>query len=175
VLDALLWTSTFWSQSQVPAPACERLGREDFIRRSTRTCSPHAMIKSAVACHDRRGWACCLITSHIVRAPIGVLGLSKPLPYRSDGYVAVPSVMSGKGVTINNLLPGFTPPTRGMRWMGGRQTKGTPEEPAPSGINNSRRALRQRHESGPACSFCAQTHAAFNCGQNLLLEVARQT
>ena len=56
-----------------------------------------------------RGWGRVVnITSQSVRAPIAVLGLSNSARTGLTGYVAgTARQVAGKGVTINNLLPGI--------------------------------------------------------------------
>jgi len=84
--------------------------REDFIKAlDANMLAPIAMIKALVPAMMDRGWGRVVnITSQSVRAPIGVLGLSNSARTGLTGYVAGTSrQVAGKGVTINNLLPGI--------------------------------------------------------------------
>lgn len=150
--------------------------REDFIAAlDANMLAPIAMIKAFVPGMMDRGWGRVVnITSQSVRAPIAVLGLSNSARTGLTGYVAGTSrQVAGKGVTINNLLPGIHATDRADALDGGVvKAKGISLEEAraeraatiPAGRYGS------RSEFGAACAFLCSQHAGFIVGQNLLLD-----
>ena len=109
-----------------------------------------------------------------MRAPIGVLGLSNSARTGLTGYVAGTSrQVAGKGVTINNLLPGIHATDRADALDGGVvKQKGITLEEARTERASTIPAGRYgtRHEFGAACAFLCSQHAGFIVGQNLLLD-----
>lgn len=150
--------------------------REDFIKAlDANMLAPIAMIKALVPAMMDRGWGRVVnITSQSVRAPIGVLGLSNSARTGLTGYVAGTSrQVAGKGVTINNLLPGIHATDRADALDGGVvKQKGITLEEARSERASTIPAGRYgtRHEFGAACAFLCSQHAGFIVGQNLLLD-----
>ncbi|MGY9037752.1 SDR family oxidoreductase [Sulfitobacter sp. M13] len=150
--------------------------REDFIKAlDANMLAPIAMIKALVPAMMDRGWGRVVnITSQSVRAPIGVLGLSNSARTGLTGYVAGTSrQVAGKGVTINNLLPGIHATDRADALDGGVvKQKGITLEEARTERASTIPAGRYgtRHEFGAACAFLCSTHAGFIVGQNLLLD-----
>ncbi|EAP84612.1 MAG: short-chain dehydrogenase [Roseobacter sp.] len=150
--------------------------REDFIKAlDANMLAPIAMIKALVPAMMDRGWGRVVnITSQSVRAPIGVLGLSNSARTGLTGYVAGTSrQVAGKGVTINNLLPGIHATDRADALDGGVvKQKGITLEEARTERASTIPAGRYgtRHEFGAACAFLCSQHAGFIVGQNLLLD-----
>jgi len=150
--------------------------RDDFIKAlDANMLAPIAMIKALVPAMMDRGWGRVVnITSQSVRAPIGVLGLSNSARTGLTGYVAGTSrQVAGKGVTINNLLPGIHATDRADALDGGVvKQKGITLEEARTERASTIPAGRYgtRHEFGAACAFLCSTHAGFIVGQNLLLD-----
>lgn len=150
--------------------------REDFIKAlDANMLAPIAMIKTLVPAMMDRGWGRVVnITSQSVRAPIGVLGLSNSARTGLTGYVAGTSrQVAGKGVTINNLLPGIHATDRADALDGGVvKQKGITLEEARTERASTIPAGRYgtRHEFGAACAFLCSQHAGFIVGQNLLLD-----
>ncbi len=150
--------------------------RSDFIAAlDANMLAPIALIKALVPGMMDRGWGRVVnITSQSVRAPIGVLGLSNSARTGLTGYVAGTSrQVAGKGVTINNLLPGIHATDRADSLDAGVvKAKGITLEEArkerASGIPAGRYGTRQ--EFGAACAFLCSQHAGFIVGQNLLLD-----
>ncbi|AXI46105.1 short-chain dehydrogenase [Sulfitobacter sp. SK012] len=150
--------------------------RDDFIAAlDANMLAPIALIKALVPSMMDRGWGRVVnITSQSVRAPIGVLGLSNAARTGLTGYVAGTSrQVAGKGVTINNLLPGIHATDRADALDGAVV--------AANGISlDEARAARAatipagrygtRSEFGAACAFLCSTHAGFIVGQNLLMD-----
>lgn len=102
------------------------------------------------------------ITSSSVRVPIPVIGLSNAARAGLTGFVLglVPQ-LSGKGVTINNILPGpfDTNRLRNSKEITKHLTKnavaGRVGDPA---------------ELGAMCAFLCSTHAGYVTGQNILMD-----
>ncbi|PQO21860.1 short-chain dehydrogenase [Rhodobacteraceae bacterium WD3A24] len=150
--------------------------REDFIKAlDSNMLAPIALIKAQVPGMMERGWGRVVnITSQAVKSPIPVLGLSNSARTGLTGYVAGTSrQVAGKGVTINNLLPGIHATDRADALDGGVAER--------EGISiDEARARRQATipvgrygtpaEFGAACAFLCSTHAGFIVGQNILLD-----
>ncbi|MBK0326847.1 SDR family oxidoreductase [Rhodobacteraceae bacterium F11138] len=150
--------------------------REDFIKAlDANMLAPIALIKALVPGMMDRGWGRVVnITSQSVRAPVSVLGLSNSARTGLTGYVAGTSrQVAGKGVTINNLLPGIHDTDRATSLDKGASTS----------QNISMAEARSQREStipvgrygtptefGAACAFLCSQHAGFIVGQNLLLD-----
>ncbi len=150
--------------------------REDFIKAlDANMLAPIALIKALVPDMMDRGWGRVVnITSQSVRAPIGVLGLSNSARTGLTGYVAGTSrQVAGKGVTINNLLPGIHATDRADALDAGVvAAKGITLDEARSeraaGIPAGRYGTRD--EFGAACAFLCSQHAGFIVGQSILLD-----
>lgn len=150
--------------------------REDFIKAlDANMLAPIALIKALVPSMMDRGWGRVVnITSQSVRAPIGVLGLSNSARTGLTGYVAGTSrQVAGKGVTINNLLPGIHATDRADALDGGVvAAQGITLDEARSARAATIPAGRYgtRDEFGAACAFLCSTHAGFIVGQSILLD-----
>ena len=150
--------------------------REDFIKAlDANMLTPIALMKALMPGMIARGWGRVVnITSQSVKAPLAVLGLSNSARAGLTGYVAGTSrQVAGKGVIINNLLPGIHDTDRATALDGGvSKAEGITMEEA--------RAKRQATipagrygtaaEFGAACAFLCSQHAGFIVGQNLLLD-----
>ncbi len=150
--------------------------REDFIKAlDANMLAPIALIKALVPDMMDRGWGRVVnITSQSVRAPIAVLGLSNAARTGLTGYVAGTSrQVAGKGVTINNLLPGIHATDRADALDGGVvAAKGITLDEARDQRAATIPAGRYgtRDEFGAACAFLCSTHAGFIVGQSILLD-----
>ncbi len=114
------------------------------------------------------------ITSHAVKEPMGLLGLSNGARAGLTGFVAgLARDVAARGVTINNLLPGQFDTDR---------LKSNHEKFA-SKMGLEVHALRERarqtipvqrfgtpEEFGAACAFLCSAHAGFMTGQNVMLD-----
>jgi len=150
--------------------------RDDFIAAlDANMLTPIALIKALVPGMMDRGWGRVVnITSQSVKAPIPVLGLSNAARTGLTGYVAGTSrQVAGKGVTINNLLPGIHATDRADALDGGvvaaqgitlEQARANRAATIPAGRYGT------RAEFGAACAFLCSQHAGFIVGQNLLLD-----
>ena len=150
--------------------------RSDFIAAlDANMLAPIAMIKGLVPAMMDRGWGRVVnITSQSVRAPIGVLGLSNAARTGLTGYVAGTSrQVAGKGVTINNLLPGIHATDRADALDGAVvRDKGITLDEARAARQATIPAGRYgtREEFGQACAFLCSVHAGFIVGQSILLD-----
>lgn len=150
--------------------------REDFIKAlDANMLAPIALIKALVPGMIDRGWGRVVnITSQSVKAPIAVLGLSNSARAGLTGYVAGTSrQVAGKGVTINNLLPGIHATDRAVSLdQGVSKAQGISMDEAKAqrcaGIPAGRYGTAD--EFGAACAFLCSQHAGFIVGQNLLLD-----
>ena len=150
--------------------------REDFIKAlDANMLAPIALIKALVPGMMERGWGRVVnITSQSVRAPIGVLGLSNSARTGLTGYVAGTSrQVAGKGVTINNLLPGIHDTDRAEALdRGVMQAEGIDRDEARRRRQSAIPARRYgtAEEFGAACAFLCSVQAGFIVGQNILLD-----
>ncbi len=151
-------------------------GREDFIRAlDANMLTPIALMTALVPGMMERGWGRVVnITSQSVRAPIPALGLSNAARTGLTGYVAgTARQVAGKGVNINNLLPGIHATDRADALDGGVvKAQGISLEEA-----RARRAATipagrygTRAEFGAACAFLCSQQAAFIVGQSILAD-----
>lgn len=150
--------------------------REDFIRAlDANMLTPIALMKALLPGMIEKGWGRVVnITSQSVKSPIAVLGLSNSARAGLTGYVAgTARQVAGKGVTINNLLPGIHDTDRAIMLDGGAaKAQGITPEQARKAREASIPAGRYgtAAEFGAACAFLCSQHAGFIVGQNLLLD-----
>lgn len=150
--------------------------REDFIRAlDANMLTPIALIKALVPGMMARGWGRVVnITSQSVKAPIPALGLSNSARAGLTGYVAGTSrQVAGRGVTINNLLPGIHATDRATSLdRGVSEAQGISMDEAKARRCASIPAGRYgtAEEFGAACAFLCSQHAGFIVGQNILLD-----
>ena len=150
--------------------------REDFIKAlDANMLTPITLMKALLPGMMDRGWGRVVnITSQSVKAPLAVLGLSNAARAGLTGYVAGTSrQVAGKGVTINNLLPGIHATDRALSLDGGVSAKqGITIEEAKAARCTTIPAGRYgtAAEFGAACAFLCSQHAGFIVGQNILLD-----
>jgi 3-oxoacyl-[acyl-carrier protein] reductase len=150
--------------------------REDFIAAlDANMLTPIALIKALVPGMMERGWGRVVnITSQSVKSPIAILGLSNSARAGLTGYIAGTSrQVAGKGVTINNLLPGIHATDRAVALDTGvadREgiTLDEAKEKRCATIPAGRYGTPE--EFGAACAFLCSQHAGFIVGQNILLD-----
>jgi len=150
--------------------------RDDFIKAlDANMLAPIALIKALVPGMITRGWGRVVnITSQSVKAPIAVLGLSNSARAGLTGYVAGTSrQVAGKGVTINNMLPGIHATDRAVSLdKGVTEAQGISMQEAKAqrcaGIPAGRYGTME--EFGATCAFLCSQHAGFIVGQNILLD-----
>jgi 3-oxoacyl-[acyl-carrier protein] reductase len=150
--------------------------REDFIKAlDANMLTPIALMQAVLPEMMQRGWGRVVnITSVSVKSPIAVLGLSNSARAGLTGFVAGTSrQVAGKGVTINNLLPGIHATDRAIALDGavvkarGISMEQAIEERAAT-IPVGRYGTPA--EFGAACAFLCSQHAGFIVGQNILLD-----
>lgn len=150
--------------------------REDFIKAlDGNMLTPIALMKALMPGMMDRGWGRVVnITSQSVKAPIAVLGLSNSARAGLTGYVAGTSrQVAGKGVIINNLLPGIHATDRAvcLDTAAAAQAGISLEEAM------DRRAATipagrygTAEEFGATCAFLCSQYAGYMVGQNILLD-----
>ncbi len=150
--------------------------RDDFIKAlDANMLAPIELIKAQVPGMMERGWGRVVnITSQSVKSPIAILGLSNSARAGLTGYVAGTSrQVAGKGVTINNLLPGIHATDRAVALdTGVAEREGITLDAAKAQRCATIPAGRYGtpEEFGAACAFLCSQHAGFIVGQNILLD-----
>src|SRR6056297_3483463 len=150
--------------------------REDFIKAlDANMLTPIALIKALVPGMMERGWGRVVnITSQSVKAPIAVLGLSNSARAGLTGYVAGTSrQVAGKGVTINNLLPGIHATDRAQaldKGVADKEGLSMDEAKAKRCATIPAGRYGTKEEFGAACAFLCSQHSGFIIGQNILLD-----
>ncbi|WP_425046185.1 SDR family oxidoreductase [Primorskyibacter sp. S87] len=150
--------------------------RDDFIKAlDANMLAPIALMKALMPGMIERGWGRVVnITSQSVRSPIAVLGLSNSARAGLTGYVAgTARQVAGKGVIINNLLPGIHATDRADALDGGvvkQQGITLDEARAQRAATIPAGRYGTRQEFGAACAFLCSQHVGFIVGQNLLID-----
>ena len=138
--------------------------------------TPIELIKATVDGMMARGFGRIVnITSSAVKAPIDILGLSNGARSGLTGFVAGASrsTLAGKGVTINNLLPGAFATDRLVAIFQGASARTGKSVEA---LSEARRSAipAQRFgnpaEFGAICAFLCSQHAGYMTGQNVLAD-----
>jgi 3-oxoacyl-[acyl-carrier protein] reductase len=138
--------------------------------------APIELIRATVDGMAARGFGRIVnITSSAVKAPIDILGLSNGARSGLTGFVAgvSRSALAGKGVTINNLLPGAFDTDR---LRGNFQTVATKSGQTLEAVSDSRRngipakRFGSAAEFGEVCAFLCSRQAAYITGQNVLVD-----
>ena len=114
------------------------------------------------------------ITSSAVKSPVDGLGLSTGARSGLTGFVAgLARTTVGRGVTINNILPGTFDTSR---LAGNFAAQARREGTSPEQVREKRIAkhpagrLGRPEEFGAACAFLCSAHAGYINGQNLLMD-----
>jgi 3-oxoacyl-[acyl-carrier protein] reductase len=150
--------------------------RADFIKAlDANMLTPIALTQAVLPGMMAQGWGRVVnITSVSVKSPVPQLGLSNAARTGLTGFVAGTSrQVAGKGVTINNLLPGIHATDRAIALdTGVVKAKGISMEEAISERAATIPAGRYgtSAEFGAACAFLCSEHAGFIVGQNILLD-----
>ncbi|MGL5012562.1 MAG: SDR family oxidoreductase [Paracoccaceae bacterium] len=151
-------------------------GRDDFLRAvDANMLTPIALMQAVLPGMMDRGWGRVVnITSVSVKAPVPELGLSNTARAGLTGFVAgTARQVAGKGITINNLLPGIHATDRAVALdAGAAKTRGITAEAAREARFATIPAGRYgtADEFGAACAFLCSQHAGFIVGQNILLD-----
>lgn len=150
--------------------------RDDFIRAlDANMLSAIALMQALVPGMMERGWGRVVnITSASVRSPVSVLGLSNTARTGLTGFVAGMSrQVAGKGVCVNNLLPGIHATDRAVSLDGGvaktqnitlEEARAQRQATIPAGIYGT------PEDFGATCAFMCSQHARFMVGQNIMLD-----
>ena len=150
--------------------------RDDFLRAlDANMLTPIALMQACLPGMMARGWGRVVnITSQSVKAPIPALGLSNAARAGLTGFVAgTARQVAGKGITINNLLPGIHATDRAVALDGGvakaqgislDEARRRREATIPAGRYGT------AEEFGAACAFLCSDLAGFIVGQNILLD-----
>ncbi len=150
--------------------------RDDFIRAlDANMLTPIVLIQAVLPGMMAQGWGRVVnITSVSVKSPVPQLGLSNAARTGLTGFVAGTSrQVAGKGVTINNLLPGIHATDRAIALDSGVvKAKGISMDQAIAERAATIPAGRYgtAAEFGAACAFLCSEHAGFIVGQNILLD-----
>jgi 3-oxoacyl-[acyl-carrier protein] reductase len=150
--------------------------REDFIKAlDANMLTPIALMQAVLPGMMAQGWGRVVnITSVSVKSPIAALGLSNAARTGLTGFVAGTSrQVAGKGVTINNLLPGIHATDRAIALDGAVvKARGISMEDAIAARAATIPVGRYgtAAEFGAACAFLCSQSAGFIVGQNLLLD-----
>jgi 3-oxoacyl-[acyl-carrier protein] reductase len=114
------------------------------------------------------------ITSHMVKAPVGLLGLSNGARAGLTGFVGgVARDVAQHGVTLNNVLPGqFDTDRLKSNQRAFAAARNIPLEEARAQFMRQIpvRRFGDPREFGAACAFLCSAQAGFITGQNLLLD-----
>lgn len=150
--------------------------REDFLRAfDANMLTPIALMQAVLPGMMERGWGRVVnITSVSVKSPIAALGLSNTARAGLTGFVAgTARQVAGRGVAINNLLPGIHATDRAIALDSAVvKARGISMEAAISERAATIPAGRYgtAAEFGAACAFLCSEHAGFIIGQNILLD-----
>lgn len=150
--------------------------RDDFIAAlDANMLAPIALMQALLPGMIDKGWGRVVnITSGSVKAPIPQLGLSNAARAGLTGFVAGTSrQVAGKGVTINNMLPGIHATDRAVSLdTGVSKAQGITMEQAKVQRAATIPAARYgtREEFGAMCAFLCSDKAGFIVGQNILLD-----
>ncbi|MCT9809521.1 SDR family oxidoreductase [Acidovorax sp. Be4] len=138
--------------------------------------TPIELIKATVDGMSARGFGRIVnITSSAVKAPIDILGLSNGARSGLTGFVAgvARSAIAGKGVTINNLLPGKFDTDRLKTTLQVAATKTGKDLDAVRESQQSQVPVRRfgnPQEFGAICAFLCSVHSGYMTGQNVLVD-----
>jgi 3-oxoacyl-[acyl-carrier protein] reductase len=137
--------------------------------------APIELIKATLDGMLERGFGRVVnITSHMVKEPVAMLGLSNGARAGLTGFVGgLASEVVARGVTINNMLPGQfdTDRLRSNHEKFAARMNVPPEEQRERARNSvPARRFGTPAEFGATCAFLCSAHAGFITGQNILLD-----
>ncbi len=123
---------------------------------------------------DRKFGRIVSITSHMVKAPVGMLGLSNGARSGLTGFVGgVARDVAPHNVTLNNVLPGQFDTDRlknNQRAFAANRKVEFEEARRDFMRQIPAKRFGDPSEFGAACAFLCSAHAGFITGQNLLLD-----
>jgi 3-oxoacyl-[acyl-carrier protein] reductase len=150
--------------------------RDDWIAAvDANMLAPIELIRATVDGMMARGFGRIVnLTSSAVKSPLEILGLSNGARAGLTGFVAgLARSTVGRGVTINNLLPGTFDTAR---LAGNFAAQARREGLTPDEVRTRRLAKHPAHrfgdpaELGKTCAFLCSVHAGYINGQNVLLD-----
>jgi len=114
------------------------------------------------------------ITSHAVKAPVAMLGLSNGARSGLTGFVAgLARATAEHNVTINNLLPGTFDTDRlksNLKALATNTKRSVEQVTEEIRTSNPSRRFGRPEEFGAACAFLCSAHAGYITGQNILID-----
>jgi 3-oxoacyl-[acyl-carrier protein] reductase len=114
------------------------------------------------------------ITSHAVKAPIAMLGLSNGARSGLTGFVAgLARANAEHNVTINNLLPGTFDTDRlksNLQALAASTKRSTEAVTEDIRSSNPSRRFGRPEEFGATCAFLCSVQAGYITGQNILID-----
>jgi 3-oxoacyl-[acyl-carrier protein] reductase len=137
--------------------------------------TPIELIRAVVDGMGERGFGRIVnITSSAVKAPIAELGLSNGARAGLTGFVAgLARAVAGKGVTVNNILPGrFATDRLKSNLAANAKKRGVPVEEVERAARAAVPAGRfgEPEEFGQLCAYLCSRQAGYITGQNLLID-----
>ena len=159
-----------------PAGDFRNWQRDDWIKAlDSNMLAPIELMKATIdGMIARRFGRIVNITSHAVKAPIGMLGLSNGARSGLTGFVAgLSRAVAEHNVTINNLLPGtFDTDRLKSNLQALAKTTGRTPEQATDDVRRSNPSKRFGHpdEFGATCAFLCAAQAGYITGQNVLID-----
>jgi 3-oxoacyl-[acyl-carrier protein] reductase len=114
------------------------------------------------------------VTSHAVKAPVAMLGLSNGARSGLTGFVAgLARATAEHNVTINNLLPGTFDTDRlksNLQALANSTKRHVEEVTSEIRSNNPSRRFGRPDEFGATCAFLCSAQAGYVTGQNILID-----
>jgi 3-oxoacyl-[acyl-carrier protein] reductase len=137
--------------------------------------APIELIKATIDSMMERGFGRIVnITSHMVKEPVAVLGLSNGARAGLTGFVGgLAREVVARGVTINNLLPGQFDTERlrsNHEKFASRFGRSAEEQRESARRSIPAGRFGTAEEFGAVCAFLCSRHAGFITGQNVLLD-----
>ncbi len=137
--------------------------------------APIELIRATVDGMMERGFGRIInITSHMVKEPVAVLGLSNGARAGLTGFVAgVAREVVSRGVTVNNLLPGQFDTDRlrsNHEKFAARMNKSPEQQREAARHSIPAQRFGSADEFGAVCAFLCSQHAGYMTGQNILLD-----
>lgn len=150
--------------------------RDDWVKAlDSNMLAPIELIKATIdGMIARRFGRIVNITSHAVKAPVGMLGLSNGARSGLTGFVAgLARTVAEHNVTMNNLLPGtFATDRLKSNLAALAKSTGKSLEQATEDIrlSNPSKRFGDPEEFGVACAFLCASQSGYITGQNILID-----
>jgi 3-oxoacyl-[acyl-carrier protein] reductase len=159
-----------------PAGDFRNWQRDDWIKAlDSNMLAPIELIKATIdGMIARRFGRIVNITSHAVKAPVGMLGLSNGARTGLTGFVAgLARNVAEHNVTINNLLPGTFDTDRlksNLQALANNTKRPVDVVTRDIIAANPTKRLGHPDEFGATCAFLCSVHAGYITGQNVLID-----